>query len=236
MSAEQRLDRLLPALSARERAILMLRDGKAGKQQDRQLLHAAPDNQAPALNRLIGLMNAANGDLAHVIVIIGERVKQEQLRFNWLAWARICALEMWAIGSRFHVSAREPITESEYGKREAEAREELIPVTECATILTEECEDWPDEDCELDDAGDRSPTDKAWYRMRAARARELRALVEAGTLAGKGKGSRLKIACGSFYDWQGAPVPVAPDLGIAFDVRPEERAREVARGEPEAPS
>lgn len=29
--------------------------------------------QTSALNRLIGLMNAANGDLAHLIVIIRER-------------------------------------------------------------------------------------------------------------------------------------------------------------------
>jgi len=58
--------------------------------------------------------NAANGDLAHVIVIIRERVRQEDLRFGWLEWARMCALEMWAIGARFHMSAREPIIESEY--------------------------------------------------------------------------------------------------------------------------
>ncbi len=229
MSAEQRLDRLLPALSAKERAILMLRGFKADKEQDRQLLNTAPDRQATELNRLIGMMNAANGGLAHVIVIIGERVKQDELRLQWLSWARICALEMWAIGSRFHVSSREPITESEYRLREAQAREELIPVVECATILTEDHQDWADEDCEIDEQGDRAPTDKAWYRMRAARVRELRALVADGTLVGKGKGSRLKIACGSFYDWKGEPVPVVPDLGIAFDVRPDDRAREVAR-------
>jgi len=34
---------------------------------------------------------------------------------------------------------------------------------------------------------------------------------------------------GSFYDWLGEPVPVAPDLGIEFDVRPDDRAQEVAR-------
>jgi hypothetical protein len=29
-------------------------------------------------------MNAANGDLAHIIVIIRERVRQEDLRLSWL--------------------------------------------------------------------------------------------------------------------------------------------------------
>ena len=65
--------------------------GKADKRQDQRLLLTAPDNQGDALNRLIGLMNAANGDLAHVLVIILERVRQEELRFSWLEWAELCA-------------------------------------------------------------------------------------------------------------------------------------------------
>ena len=39
----------------------------------------------------------------------------------------------------------------------------------------------------------------------------------------------MKIACGSFYGWLGQPVPVVPELGMGFDVRPDDRAREVAR-------
>ncbi len=227
--ADTRLDRLLPALSVQERAALILRNFKVDKPQDRLLLNAAPDRQAAALNRLIGLMNAANGDLAHVIVIIRERVRQEDLRFGWLEWARLCALEMWAIGARFHLCAREPIIESAYRQREAEARAELIPVEECATVLTERQEEWDDADCETDEDGDRVATDAAWYRVRGENAEKLRALVAAGTLAGKGKGRRLQIECGSFYDWLGEPVPVVPDLGIEYDVRPDSQARAVAR-------
>lgn len=229
MSSEARLDRLLPALSAKERAILMLRDFKAEKPQDRQLLHTAPDAQAPALNRLIGMMNAANGDLAHILVIIHERVKQEELRFSWLAWARRCAMEMWAVRAHFNLSAREAITESDYREREKEARAELLPVEECATTLTEEHHTWDDADCELDEDGERTATDKAWYRVRDEKIRELQALVADGTLVGKGKGKRLKIACGSFYDWLGEPVAAIPDFGIAYDVRPDAEARGVTR-------
>lgn len=228
-TADKRLDRLLPALSAQERAIMMLRDFKAGESQDRTLLNTAPDGQAKELNRLIGLMNAANGDLAHVIVLIRERVRQEDLRLGWLEWARICALEMWAVRARFNFYAREPITESEYRAREEQARQELIPVEECAAIHTEEREEWDDADCEDDERGKRVATDAAWYRVCDEQVQELRALLAAGALVGRGKGRRLKIACGSFYDWWGQPVPVVPDLGIAFDVRPDEEAREVAR-------
>jgi hypothetical protein len=130
---------------------------------------------------------------------------------------------------RFQMSAREPITESEYRKREEEARTELLPVDECAMILTEEHQDWDDADCETDEDGERVATDEAWYRVRDRKVKELRRLVAAGTLAGKGKGKRLKIACGSFYDWKGEPVPVAPDLGVAYDVRPESEAKAVER-------
>ena len=229
MSTDKRLDRLLPALSAKERAILMLRDFKAEKPQDRQLLHTAPERQTIALNRLIGLMNAANGDLAHLIVIIRERVRQEELRLGWLGWARICALEMWGVRAHFCTSGKEAITESDYRKREEEARDERLTLNDCAEIYTEEYHAWDAADYETDEDGDQYPTDDAWYRVRDEKVAELRALVKAGTLVAKGKGKRTKIPCGSFYDWLGKPVPVVPDFGIEFDVQPDHREREVAR-------
>jgi len=174
-------------------------------------------------------MNAANGPLALLIVIIRERAQKEELRFGWLAWARICALEMWCVRAQFNVSGREPVTESEYRAREAEAARELIPIDDCATMLTEDHQEWDDADCEADEDGEPTPTDEAWYRVRDQKADELRRLVEAGTLAGTGKGQRMKIECGSFYGWLGEPVPVVPELGVAFDVRPDDRGREVER-------
>ena len=131
--------------------------------------------------------------------------------------------------ARFDDCAREPITESEYRRRAEEARRELLPIDDCAMVLTEEREDWDDADCETDEQGDRVATDAAWYRVRDEKVDELRRLVAAGTLTGKGKGKRLQIECGSFYDWLGEPAPVAPDLGIAFDVRPDTQERAVAR-------
>ena len=137
MSCETRLNRLLPALGANERAVLMLRDFKAERPQNRQLLDTAPVAQAEELNRLIGLMNAANGDLAHLIVMIGQQARQEDLRFGLLQWTRMCALEMWAVRAQFNSNTREAITESEYRQREEEAAKELIAIDECAAILIE---------------------------------------------------------------------------------------------------
>ncbi len=229
MTKDRRIDRLMPFLSAKERAVLTLRDLKAGKPQDCTLLHTAPEKQAQELNRLIGLMNAANGDLAHVVVIIKERAEKEALRFAWMDWARMCATEMWAIGVRFNLSAREPITESEYRQKEQEARKELIPIDECAMLYTEEHHVWEAADCETDDEGDEVPTDEAWYRVRDAKLAEIKELLAAGKLKGSGKGKRLKIECGSFYDWLPEPVPVPPELGIEYDMQPDHREREVER-------
>jgi hypothetical protein len=227
--ADKRLDRLLPGLSAKERALLMLRDFKDGKPQDRQLLHTAPEPQTTELNRLIGLMNASNGDVAHLIAIIRERAEKEVLRLGWLEWARICALEMWAVGSHFNLSAMEPITESDYRANEAEARSEMIAIDECAMQVAEYHHLFDEADYETDGEGDRVVTDEAWYRVRDQKLAELRALAEAGTLASSGKGKRMKIACGSFYDWLGEPVPVAPDFGLEFEVMPDHRKADVDR-------
>ncbi len=136
---------------------------------------------------------------------------------------------MWAIRAHFNTSAREAITESAYRERQQEDARELLPIDECATILAEEHHTWDDADCEIDEAGERCATDEAWYRVRDQKVAELRRLVAAGTLVGKGKGRRMKIACGSFYGWLGQQVPVVPELGIGFDVRPDDREREVAR-------
>ncbi len=174
-------------------------------------------------------MHAANGNLSHIVVILKERAEKEVLRFAWLEWARMCAFEMWAVRARFNLSAREPITESEYRQKEQEARRELIPIDECAMLCTEYRHVWEPADCETDDEGDQSPGDEAWYRVRDAKLAELKKLLAAGKLKGSGKGKQAKVECGSFYDWLREPVPVPPDLGVEYDVQPDHRAREVER-------
>jgi hypothetical protein len=125
---------------------------------------------------------------------------------------------MWAIGTHFNLSATEPITESDYRAKEAEARSELIGIDECAMQVAEYHHAYDEADYEDDGENGRVVTDEAWYRVRDQKRAELRALAEAGTLASSGKGKRLKIACGSFHDWLGEPVPVPPDFGLEFEV------------------
>jgi hypothetical protein len=225
----KRLERLYPALSAKERAILTLQDYKAGREQDHKLLSSAPEKQADEFNRYIGLMNAANGELGLVIALLKERVEQEELRLAWLETTRLYATYMWVIRGYFNLWAQEAITESDYRKLEEAARREKIPVEDCATQMAEEHDGWDDDDLETDEDGERLPTDEAWYRFRDTKVRELRELAAARTIKSSGKGRRLKLECGSFYDWLGEPVAVVPDLGVAFDVRPDAEAALVRR-------
>ena len=227
--SDKRLDRMLPALSAKERAILMLRDYKAGKTQDFALLRSAPADQTAEINRLIGLMNAANVGLAHILQVVDACLKQEELRLAFLGWARICAMDMWVVRACHNLNAREVVTESEYQEREAAARMELLPIEELANIYTDSYHVFGPDDHEFDEDGDDVVSDEAWYRVRDGKVAEMKTAIASGALVSKGKGARAKVECGSFYDWIGEPVLVVPDVGIDFDVRPDAQAAEVQR-------
>ena len=54
MNIESRLKKVIPALSARERAILVLRSWQDGTPEDRSWRLAMPSDQTREFNRLIG--------------------------------------------------------------------------------------------------------------------------------------------------------------------------------------
>ena len=73
---DRRIQRLLPALSARERAILALRAEKEGEAEDPAVRTTMPVEQVPEFNRLVRLMNAVNHDLAIVVLVIRHEVEE----------------------------------------------------------------------------------------------------------------------------------------------------------------
>jgi hypothetical protein len=91
-----KLGHLYAALSAHERGLLLLRNYKEGREQDRLLLWTAPERQVTECNRIIGLINAASGDLAHLILLTRERVAQTELRHSSLVllWVYGAAVEL----------------------------------------------------------------------------------------------------------------------------------------------
>jgi hypothetical protein len=98
MSGEQRLNRVYPALSARERGLLVLKAYKAGEKPDPQIYHSTPDAQAHAFNRYVHLMNACNVELATVLAIMREQMDKAELKYSWLMTALIWGLETQVLG------------------------------------------------------------------------------------------------------------------------------------------
>lgn len=244
--SESRLSKLYPALTAKERAILVLRASNQGKNEEPQVRRTMPDQQIHEFNRLIGVMNRASTLRAY---IGGLKGLVEQLGLRW-AWLR--TLDLWAVHSFtlaeyiwFH--AKEPMTESEHKERLAAARAEMVPVEELAELLTEKYEGWSEGAFDGTDEEDGEPlvSDAAWARVKGEKKAELAGLVAEGIVVGAGKGRRLRVNAGSFHDWLGDDVSVYPDWGFEFEVfsdaevdkvdglrRARERAREALNRSP----
>jgi hypothetical protein len=98
MSAEQRLDRLYPALSAKERGLLVLQAYKAGETPDRLIYSTIPPAQGREFNRYIGLMNAINTEVAYVLIVINSQVHQVDIKYGWLMSLLLWGLEIDSLG------------------------------------------------------------------------------------------------------------------------------------------
>jgi hypothetical protein len=96
MSAEQRLDRLYPALTAKERGLLVLHAYKAGEQPDRLIYSTTPSGQRREFNRYIRLMNACNVELATMLVVLREQIGKTDLKYAW--FMTLC---LWGIETQF---------------------------------------------------------------------------------------------------------------------------------------
>jgi len=231
MSGNQRLDRLYPALTAKERALLVLRAWKGDQEEDLQVRRTMPQSQAPDFNHYIHLMNAANEDLGKYIAVLNLTATQLGLKHAWLASLQLWGIRVWELATYIALHTNEPISESEHRRLVEEARAEMVPVAGLAEVLVEGYEGWSEADKEQAEDGDDEQvvTGKAWNRLLAEKKRELTRLIEEGTLAGRRSGRRLLVNNGSFYDWLGEPVPVCPDWGVGYDVLPDGQAERVER-------
>jgi hypothetical protein len=230
MSGNQRLDRLYPGLTAKERALLVLRAWKGDQEEDVQVRRTVPQSQAPDFNHYIHLMNAANGDLALYIVVLNGVADKLGLKSAWLASLQLWGIRVWELATYIILHTNEPITESEHRRLVEEARAEWVPLADLAETLVEGYDGWTEADREpAEDDDEQVVTQKAWNRMLAQKKAELSRLVEEGVLAGRRSGRRLLVNNGSFYDWLGHPVPVRPDWGTSYDVLPDDQAESLKK-------
>ena len=230
MSIDGRLDKLSPALTAKERAVLILRASKEGVPQDPQIRSSMPPEQALEFNRYIGLMNGVNAFLTFYTGILDQSLAALDARYGWLLTLHLWALSVSDLAGYITVYTREPITRRQYEQQLKAARERMVPASELGEMLAEEYEGWTDSDLEPPKAdGEPQVTDAAWERVLGEKERELARLVDQEALVGNRKGRRHYVNTGSFYDWLGEPVPLFPDWGWDYQVFPDKRADEVRR-------
>jgi len=119
MTASSRLDKLFPALTAKERGLLVLHAWKEGEEEDRQVRSTIPPGQVPVFNRYIGLMNGANQHLSPLILLLQALADQLSIKYGWLL-----SLGLWGNEASFrtNVDSRKPVKIARGNKeREAEA-------------------------------------------------------------------------------------------------------------------
>lgn len=81
---DRRLEKVLQALSRRERALLFLREYKDGTNQDPGAVAFLAAKERHEYARLIDVIRFCNGELADIVLIVREQVTTEEMRFNAL--------------------------------------------------------------------------------------------------------------------------------------------------------
>jgi hypothetical protein len=122
LSVNTRADKLFPALTARERAVLVLRAWKEGGREDRQVRATMPLGQAAEFNRYIDLMNAANEGLGRYLVVLRAQAGQLGLIDGWLATIKLWSIHSFALGTFIFRFCPEPITSSDYERLKRSSR------------------------------------------------------------------------------------------------------------------
>lgn len=106
MSVDSRLSAIMPALTAKERAILVLRSLKDRTPEDPKLRRAMPSEQAAEFNRLIVLMNACNIYLPLYITMVEGHSQELHLRFSWLMTLARFGMHTWNLAALLPASKR----------------------------------------------------------------------------------------------------------------------------------
>ncbi len=209
MTIGSRLDKLWPALTARERAVLVLRAWKEDREPDARVTWTMPDEQANEYNRLIRLMHGAS-ELGVVLMWLEAVLRQAELKHSWYMTLVLIAAEMRKVAFWLAFDATEPITESAFRERLANGRGNVLSLNDAAELLV------PGE------------ADAGYARAVKVKRREMTTAIAAGALRARGNGSRARIAAGDLYDWAGLEFKAVTAYGANFDVHPDAEAEEVA--------
>jgi len=228
VSLDSRLARLAPALTAQERAILILEAWKDGREEDPFWRTSMPQEQTRAFNRYIDLINTANPVLGHLITALYHQARELELREAWLIDLTLWQEHVEAIQEAARLAIDEPSTQSEYDAKLAAARDEWVSVRELATFLAGEREDWSEDDYRETEDDDYGPVirDAAWKQAMTEEEKRLRDLAAAGTLPSRGKGKAMKLKA-SAVEHFGHVVDATPENYGSYRVLPDDQAKAV---------
>ena len=113
------MEKVMQALSGRERALLFLREYKDGTNMDPGGVGVAflSHHEHREYARLIDLIRFCNNELADIVLIVKEQVTQEELRFEALEQMRSNAEDLWVIGRYLKECVPAPVTAEEKQSR-----------------------------------------------------------------------------------------------------------------------
>lgn len=233
MTITSELNRIFQSVTARERATLILRAWKNKIPEDPLWRQAMPPDQREEFNRLISLMNVANGQLSHLITFIALEVDKLEMKVMLWYCLRLWDLHISQLDFAASNVATEVVTESELAARQATRVEEYVPVDEVARTLALERRDWGAEDLYVPQcANDAVIKPEVWEVLCERAEADLRGAVKSGELVSKGGGKSLRIRRDSFEAWFQQPMEEYPDWAAYFRVVPDaelEKARSARR-------
>ena len=110
----RRLDKLLPALTAQERVLLILKALKEDHEPDLDILRSAPREQAQSLARYLFLIRTVNEALSPFILYLEQESSQLELLLGQMDLHRLRVSHVGALAEYIALCTKEPITDSEY--------------------------------------------------------------------------------------------------------------------------
>ncbi len=211
MALEARLNRMMPALSAHERAVAALEAWKDGRREDPWLRRSVPEQQEFEFARLLDLVRAVNGPLAWLAEVYEQKAQQYRLQLGWLQTLRLWGLTASASARDVLLDTPELVTASEYAQRLAESRAQTITIAEAAAFLAEREED----------------EDETAAAAVAHQEQRLLGAIAAGELVAHRRGRAAQVTMGGLDGWLGEESLVCPAWGTHVEVVADERAEDV---------
>ena len=106
MRSDSRLNKLMPALTAKERAILILRSFREQTPEDPHWRSTMPLEQSSQINQYICLMNACNIYIPLYITMVAQHCEKLWLRVYWMQSMIQSGRQIWELGKLIPLTKR----------------------------------------------------------------------------------------------------------------------------------